>query len=65
MKELILRKEKAGSGNGTKPVFIDAELHKQIKALKEETDIPMTRIIDSFLRYGLTNVVIKEEGEEM
>lgn len=64
MKELILRKEKIVSSNGTKPVFIDAELHKQIKALKEETDIPMTRIIDSFLRYGINNVVIKEDEEE-
>lgn len=64
MKDLILRKEKAGSGNGTKPVFIDAELQKRIKALKEETDIPMTRIIDLFLCYGLTNVVIKEDEDE-
>ena len=61
MQELILRKETASIGNDRKQIFIDAGLHKQIKQLKDETGVSMTRIVDSFLRYGIENVVIKED----
>lgn len=60
MKELILTKTSNSVVNGTKPVFIDIELHKQIKELKEETGLPITTIVNTFLRYGIDNVEIKD-----
>lgn len=63
MKELILRKEASNSDNGTKPIFIDADAHKQVKQLKDETGIPMTKIINAFIRYGIENVIVKEEDD--
>ncbi|MUV40607.1 hypothetical protein [Levilactobacillus brevis] len=60
MKELILTKTSNSAVNGTKPVFIDIELHKQIKELKEETGLPITTIVNTFLRYGIDNVEIKD-----
>lgn len=63
-KELILRKEKVEPSTGLKPMFIDAELHSQLKSLKEETGISMTALVSKFIRYGLENAVIKEEDDE-
>ena len=63
MQGLILRKKTASIGNDRKQIFIDADLHKQIKKIKDETGVSMTEIVNAFLRYGIENVVIKEEGE--
>lgn len=64
MKELVLTKANSSATNGTKPVFIDIELHKKIKALKEETGLPITSIVNTFLNYGIDNVEIKESEEK-
>ena len=64
MDKLILKKETTISEKGKKPIFIDAGLHKQLAKLKDEPGIPMTKIIDSFIHYGIENVVIKEEGKD-
>ena len=63
MQGLILRKKTVSIGNDRKQIFIDTDLHKQIKQLKDETGVSMTEIVDAFLRYGIDNVVIKEEDE--
>ena len=63
MDKLILRKETTVSESVRKPIFIKTDVHKQIKKLSEETGVPMTEIVDAFLRYGINNVVI-EDGEE-
>lgn len=63
MDKLILRKQTDSDDNGKKSIFIDADVHKQIKKIKDETGVPMNEIIGVFLRYGIDNVVIKEEGE--
>lgn len=60
MKDLTLTKTNVAPGTGTKPVFIDIELHAKIKELKEETGLPITTIVDTFLRYGVENVQIKD-----
>lgn len=64
MDKLILKKETAISDDVKKPIFIKADVHKQIKKLSGETNVPMTEIVDAFLRYGISNAVIKEEGEK-
>ena len=61
MDKLILRKETAISDNVKKPIFIKADVHKQIKKLSGEAGVSMTEIVDAFLRYCIDNVVIKEE----
>ena len=64
MDKLILRKETTISENVKKPIFIKADVHKQIKKLSGETNVPMTEIVDAFLRYGISNAVIKDEDEK-
>ena len=61
MDKLILKKETTTSENVKKPIFIKTDVHKQIKKLSGEVGIPMIEIVDAFLRYGINNVVIKEE----
>lgn len=63
MEKLILRKETTISENVKKPIFIKADVHKQLTKLKNETGISMTEIVDAFLRYGISNAVIKDEDE--
>lgn len=63
MDKLILKKETAISDKAKKPIFINADVHKQLTKIKNETGIPMIKIADAFLRYGIENVVIKEENQ--
>lgn len=64
MDKLILRKQTDSDDNGKKSIFIDADVHKQIKKIKDETGVQMNEIVDVFLRYGINNVVIKDEEEK-
>jgi len=64
MDKLILRKQTDSDDNVKKSIFIDADVHKQIKKIKDETGVPMNEIVDAFLRYGINNVVIKDEVEK-
>ena len=63
MDKLILRKQTDSDDNVKKSIFIDADVHKQIKKIKDETGVPMNEIVDVFLRYGINNVIIKDEEE--
>ena len=63
MQGLILRKKTVSIGNDRKQIFINADLHKQIKKIKDETGVSMNEIVDVFLRYGIDNVIIKDEEE--
>lgn len=64
MDKLILRKQTDSDDNGKKSIFIDADVHKQIKKIKDETGITMNEIVDALLRYGINNVIIKEEDKD-
>jgi len=64
MNKLVLTKAPTNAENGTKPVFIDTELHKKIKELKEETGLSIVAIVDAFLRYGIENVEIKDGDDK-
>ena len=64
MDKLILRKETAVKENVRKPIFIKMDVHKKVKELSEETGVTMTEIVDSFLRYGIDNVVINDKEEK-
>ena len=63
MDKLILRKQTDDDDNVKKSIFIDADVHKQIKKIKDETGVPMNEIVDVFLRYGINNVIIKDDEE--
>lgn len=56
---LVLTKET--EPKAVRPVFIDAELHKQILDLKNETGISIGRIVEKFIRYGIQNVEIMDD----
>jgi len=64
MDKLILRKETAVKESVRKPIFIKTDVHKKVKELSEETGVPMTEIVDSFLRYSIDNVVINDKEEK-
>nr|DAL95533.1 MAG TPA: hypothetical protein [Caudoviricetes sp.] len=59
-KKLVLKAEK--ESKTTMPVFIDTEQHQKLLALKAETGIPLRRLVEKFIEYGLDNVVI--EGDD-
>lgn len=56
-KKLVLKAEK--ESKATMPVFIDIEQHQKLLALKAETGIPLRRLVEKFIEYGLDNVVIE------
>lgn len=58
--KLVLKAEK--ESKATMPVFIDTEQHQKLLALKAETGIPLRRLVEKFIEYGLDNVVI--EGDD-
>lgn len=60
-KKLVLKAEK--ESKATMPVFIDTEQHQKLLALKAETGIPLRRLVEKFIEYGLDNVVI-EGGDQ-
>ncbi|MFZ8765667.1 hypothetical protein [Enterococcus diestrammenae] len=58
-KQLILKAEKVSKA--TMPVFIDIDQHQKLLALKSETGIPLRRLVEMFIDFGLENVVIEDE----
>lgn len=58
-KKLVLKAEK--ESKATMPVFIDIDQHQKLLALKSETGIPLRRLVEKFIRFGLENVVIENE----
>ncbi|MGA3472593.1 hypothetical protein ACA578_13465 [Lactiplantibacillus plantarum] len=61
--KLVLRKQHLNSNNGTKPIFVDVSILDSIREIKEETGIPMRRIVKQFLCYAMKNVQIVDEEE--
>lgn len=57
--KIILQKEP--KNKASQPVFIDIDLHAQLLGLKEETGIPIKRLVEKFINHGIQNVVIEEE----
>lgn len=55
--KLVLKAEK--ESKATMPVFIDTDQHQKLLALKAETGIPLRRLVEKFIEYGLDNVVIE------
>lgn len=54
---------KTSEAKATKPVFIDTELLNRINEIKQETGVPINRLVDKMLRYALNNIEITEEHE--
>ncbi|WP_313631399.1 hypothetical protein [Enterococcus devriesei] len=59
MEKLVLKAEK--DDKKTLPVFIGIDLLDQIKEIKSETNIPIRRIVEKCIRFGLDNLEIEEE----
>lgn len=57
--KLVLKAEK--TDKTTLPVFIGVDLLDQLKEIKAETNLPIRKIVEKFIRYGLENVVIEDE----
>lgn len=61
--KLVLRKQHLNGNNGTKPIFVYVSILDSIREIKEETGIPMRRIVEQFLCYAMKNVQIVDEEE--
>lgn len=57
--KLQLKKEK--QVKATKGVFIDIDLHKQVSDINQETGLPIYKIVEAFIRYGIEHMVIVDE----
>lgn len=57
--KLVLKAEK--TDKTTLPVFIGVDLLDQLKEIKAEINLPIRKIVEKFIRYGLENVVIEDE----
>lgn len=64
MEKLILKREKIVQSQ--KPVYVDIDTWYKISQLKADTGVPIGKIVDKFLRWGLNNVEItdKEDPEK-
>ena len=59
--KLVLKKEK--EVKATQPVFIDIEQHKVLLELKNETGIPLRRIIGKFIEFGFEHLEVISDDE--
>lgn len=63
--KLVLRKQHLNGNGGTKPIFVDISILDSIREIKEETGIPMRRIVEQFIYYAMNNVeIVDDEGDE-
>jgi len=65
--KLILRRQsEANRSGGVKPVFVDVDVLNSVREIKEETGIPMGRLVDRFITYAMKNIEVidAEDGDE-
>ena len=58
-KQIVLVKEK--ESKATSPIFIDIDLLERLREVKQETKIPIQKLAEKFIKYGLENYVVVEE----
>lgn len=56
---LILKKEKEIVA--TKPIFIDVNILNTLKEIKAETNIPMNKLAQEFILFGIQHMEIQDE----
>lgn len=61
--KLTIKKRKPTQG-ANRLCYIANDIHHDIKELSAATNVPMTKIIDKFIRYGLKNVEIVDEKDD-
>ena len=57
--KLILKKEKEIVA--TKPIFIDVNILNTLKEIKAETNIPMNKLAQEFILFGIQHMEIQDE----
>ena len=57
--KLILKKEKEIVA--TKPIFIDVNIFNTLKEIKAETNIPMNKLAQEFILFGIQHMEIQDE----
>ena len=57
--KLILKKEKEIVA--TKPIFIDVNILNTLKEIKAETNIPMYKLAQEFILFGIQHMEIQDE----
>lgn len=60
-KKLVLKAER--DDKKTLPVFIGIDLLDKLKEIKSETNIPIRRIVEKCIKFGLDNLIIEEEED--
>jgi len=65
--KLILRRQTdANRSGGVKPVFVNDGVLDIVREIKNETGIPMGRLVERFIEYAAKNIEIvdKKDGDE-
>lgn len=63
MEKLTLEKEKLIQT--TKPIYVNIDTWYKISQLKADTGVPIGKIVDKFLRWGIKNVeIVEHKGDE-
>lgn len=59
--KLILKKEKEIVA--TKPIFIDVNILNTLKEIKAETNIPMNKLAQEFILFGIHHMEIQDSED--
>lgn len=59
--KLILKKEKEVVA--TKPIFIDVNILNTLKEIKAETNIPMNKLAQEFILFGIQHMEIQDSED--
>ncbi|MDK2844101.1 MAG: hypothetical protein PWP69_893 [Enterococcus sp.] len=59
--KLILKKEKEIVA--TKPIFIDVNILNTLKEIKAETNIPMNKLAQEFILFGIQHMEIQDSED--
>lgn len=57
--KIKIKKEK--EPKATSAVFIDVDLIEQLKDIKSETGMPISKLVEMFVTYGIENHEVVEE----
>lgn len=59
-KDVLVIKKENPSGSGWRPVTVSVEVYQAIKALAEETNMPLSKVAGMLIEFAMARVVIEK-----
>lgn len=57
---LTIKREAPIDSNGWRPITVSAEAYQSVKALAEETNLPISKVAVMLISFGMERVVIEK-----